>query len=341
MNATRMEVWDPCYRIPKWTAWAVVVFAMGFPLSADTTSARTTPPCGDYSYILAPGDELEITCLPRDEKIDRYRIRVGDKILSRFPSLPDYSYEQPVKPDGSINMPRLGSYFVAGLTCDEAQKQLEERYSNLGWQPEFFLVIREHENDLRDVQRYIIGFQGQVHRYVEVGPDGFGTLPLVGRAALAGKDIATATENVRALYRERFPRLHFDLLLHRTHGHRIFIYGAVNHAGGFEGVRTLPQLFARAGGAKRLARLSNVMVVRTNGSSVEVTRLNYRRLMRGRYSGDDLWLCPGTVVYVPENFINTMAEFTRAISNVLFFRGWGLGLNWGWTEWQNNTTSTP
>ncbi|MBD3239752.1 MAG: hypothetical protein GF331_04145 [Chitinivibrionales bacterium] len=339
-NVRRMKVSGFAFRFHRCALGIITFWCVVASPHADTTSQTLSLPCAGYSYVLAPGDELEITCAPKQDAVDRYTIRIGDKILSRFPSLPDYSYEQPVKPDGTLNMPRVGSYKVVGLTCDEAQKRIEQRYHEIGWQPEFFFVIREHENDLRDIQRYIMGLQGQVHRYLEVGPDGFATLPLVGSVALAGKSIATAVKEIRAIYRERYPRLHFDLLLHQTDGHRIFIYGAVNHAGGFEGVRTLPQLFARAGGAKRLARLSSVIVMRTDGASVECTRVNYRRMMRGHHTGESFWLCPGTVVYVPENFINTLAEFTSAISSVLFFRGWGVGLNWGWNDWQHTDSSS-
>ena len=85
-----------------------------------TSSVPVAPiPIGKYRYRLAPGDELESSVF----KIDGYEASV--KVLS----------------DGTINLPRLGTVDVWGLTLEEARQRITDGYSRFLRRPLVYLDL--------------------------------------------------------------------------------------------------------------------------------------------------------------------------------------------------------
>ncbi len=62
-------------------------------------------------------------------ELQRYRIRIGDKLNVRFPYQPEYSLETvQVRPDGSIGLLQIGDLSAAGRTVKELQTSIEKAY---------------------------------------------------------------------------------------------------------------------------------------------------------------------------------------------------------------------
>ena len=87
--------------------------------STSLAPVAPTPPMGRYRYRLGPGDELVSSVF----KIDGYEASV--KVLS----------------DGTINLPRLGTVDVWGLTLEEARQRITDGYSRFLRRPLVYLDL--------------------------------------------------------------------------------------------------------------------------------------------------------------------------------------------------------
>jgi polysaccharide biosynthesis/export protein len=286
--------------------------------------------CEGAATGVFPGDKLELVSVRNYEGSGEYVLQAGDRLMVRFPSLPDYSYEQLVKPDGSINLPRLNSVNVSGKTMDEVYAVVRAKYEQMEWTPEFFFVIQEYDSRAREMDRFFRGEFGQTRRTMAVGVDGFVQLPFIGPVAASGRPVSSIAEDVSERYHQLYPGLTFDVLLAESQGPRLFIFGHVKEPGAYGGILTLPQLLGEAGGPLPLAKMSQTIVMEISGSEVRCRKVNLRRILRGKEDGGEEILCPGTVVYVPTMAIQTLGQLARELSSILFFRGFGLGLNWTW-----------
>jgi protein involved in polysaccharide export with SLBB domain len=82
-----------------------------------------------------------------------YRLGTGDRILVSLLNVPEYSGEQLVSLDGSVNLPLVGKIFVAGLTVEEAQSIIAKRY-----EPELrFSIVRINLLQARPMQIIVTG----------------------------------------------------------------------------------------------------------------------------------------------------------------------------------------
>ena len=125
-----------------------------FPLQGGSASAQAQP------YRLGPGDRLHMSVF----KVEGYAADV--EVLS----------------DGTINLPRIGSVRVWGLTLDEARQQIASRYQAILRRPLVYLDLREPRpvriTVTGEVQRpglYSLSSRGGSARLASAGPGGEGT----------------------------------------------------------------------------------------------------------------------------------------------------------------------
>jgi polysaccharide export outer membrane protein len=289
--------------------------------------------CSSHGPSLFPGDAVEVICYASLQPIEEYQIQVNDVVVVRYPKFPDYSLEQPVKPDGSINLPRLHSVRIAHKSLEDAYGHIASLYDSLGWRPEFFLALSSYDGGTADVKNIFTRRGNGSGREVLVRPDGYADFPILGDIAVAGTPFSRIDSLVTRRYQQRFPRLRFDLSMRKAGGSRVFIFGRIVRPGGYElsQTQTLAELLALSGGPLPGARLNDIVLIRALEDSVQCRRLEYRRALQKKPEQALYRLCPGTVVFVPSSPIYSISEFTRAVSDVLFFRGFGVGLNWGFS----------
>jgi len=110
---------------------------------------------------LAPGGSLELR-LPPPATPGPYRVGVGDLVQLASRSAPDtldpaltgelagqeLRQEYTVRDDGAIAVPEVGAVMIGGLTIEEAEQRLFERFIETGLDPDFSLEIAEFNSQV-------------------------------------------------------------------------------------------------------------------------------------------------------------------------------------------------
>jgi len=71
----------------------------------------------------------------------RYRLGPGDKIVVRLFQMEGFDSTVYILPDGTINLPRIGTIYIWGLTIEEARRRLTQAYSNILRRPIVYLDL--------------------------------------------------------------------------------------------------------------------------------------------------------------------------------------------------------
>jgi polysaccharide export outer membrane protein len=138
-------------------------------------------------------------------------------------------------------------------------------------------------------------------RVVPVRPDGKITLPLINDVQAAGSTpqqlAAAVTDKLRKFMTE--PQV--TVIVTQINSQRVFVIGEVLRAGAFPLVpgTTVLQALANAGGFTTFANVKKIHVMRTvDGKHIELP-FNYREVLKGDNSDQNIKLEPGDTVVVP------------------------------------------
>jgi len=189
-----------------------------------------------------------------------YRLSPGDNLAVRFPYYPNFDVPlMVIPPDGKISLPLVGFVEATGLTPEELQRDLQERYS------------------------------------------------------------------------QRLDRPDVTVSLARATGQQVFIGGQVNtpklqpyHSG-----LTLYAALLRAGGQRRSAKLSSVVLIRGAPTEKKAAfRVDMRKVIKGEI--EDIYLEPYDVVIFPQKFIHNAADLKRLYIDGLWPRQVGVGFGFSY-----------
>ena len=138
-------------------------------------------------------------------------------------------------------------------------------------------------------------------RVVPVRPDGKISLPLINDVQAAGSTpqqlAATVTEKLRKYLTD--PQV--TVIVTAINSQRVYVVGEVLKAGAFPLVpgTTVLQVLANAGGFTTFANVKKIHVIRmVNGKQTELP-FNYREVLKGEKSGQNVTLEPGDTIVVP------------------------------------------
>ena len=95
----------------------------------------------------------EILNNKKDGDLDTYLLGAGDTLKLKFENAKEFSNNYTIDPNGRIDLPRLESVLIEGLTCKEMESLLEKKYSNYIFQPQISISIA----DYRPVNVYVSG----------------------------------------------------------------------------------------------------------------------------------------------------------------------------------------
>ena len=73
----------------------------------------------------------------------RYRLAPGDRLVTSVFKIDGYEAQVQVLSDGTINLPRLGTVEVWGLTLEEARQRITDGYSQFLRRPLVYLDLVE------------------------------------------------------------------------------------------------------------------------------------------------------------------------------------------------------
>jgi len=155
-----------------------------------------------------------------------------------------------------------------------------------------------------DVVQLTFSFTPDFNQLVSVQPDGFITLREAGDIHITGLTVPELRQALSKAYAKvlREPEIHVEL---KEFEKPYFVAsGNVNKPGKFDlvGDTTVAQAVALAGGLSRGAKHSQVLVFRRLADdTVQVRKVNLKKLFAKADLNEDLAIQPGDLVYVPES----------------------------------------
>ena len=107
--------------------------------------SKLTAPMG-WELVAQPNTALQApTPLPTTPSLPprsyRYRLAPGDQLVTSVFKIEGYEAEVQVLSDGTINLPRLGTVEVWGMTLEEARQRITDGYSQFLRRPLVYLDL--------------------------------------------------------------------------------------------------------------------------------------------------------------------------------------------------------
>jgi polysaccharide export outer membrane protein len=140
-----------------------------------------------------------------------------------------------------------------------------------------------------------------VSRVVPVRPDGRISLPLINDVQAAGLSPQQLAGSVSEKLKKYLNGPQVTVIVTAINSQRVFVVGEVLRAGAFPMLpgMTVLQALSSAGGFTTFADVKKIHVVRLlNGKQVEIP-FNYREVLKGDNSGQNVKLEPGDTIVVP------------------------------------------
>jgi polysaccharide export outer membrane protein len=143
--------------------------------------------------------------------------------------------------------------------------------------------------------------EAQLNRTVPVRPDGMISLRLINDVKAAGK----TTAQLRVTITEKLTKFVNDpqvtVIVTAMKSQQVYIIGQVARAGGYPMLpgMTVLQAISIAGGLGQWAKETNIMILRTeNGQQLRLP-FNYKEVINGRKTEQNIVLKPGDTIVVP------------------------------------------
>lgn len=299
------------------------------------TTFSFTPPEQSFdvapTYLISPGDELDVLFQMRTWlKKEDFRIAIDHTVKVKFEYAPELDETQKVRPDGNITLPYVGDVYVVGKNVNELKQELRELYKDILQIPEIVVMVPDFRASIKELKTDLHTAPRGLSRLATVRPDGRITFPLIGDMMVAGRTIPDVNKEMNELYEKILPGLHCDLFLERQSGSMIYVIGQVKKPGAYKILKpiTLLEAMSLTEGYLPGARLSSIMVIRKHERKLVATRVNLSESLSFEDNGKLFYLMPNDIVLVPKTFLTEASEIAKQISDVLFFRGWGVGFSY-------------
>jgi polysaccharide biosynthesis/export protein len=261
---------------------------------------------------------------------DFAKLKLAPGFLVRLSVLddPDFAGQYRVDEEGNISVPILGSLHVAGLTADEARKQLCKRLvdSEILKSPQVSLTVLEYTAP----QVTIIGEVASPGKYPLLQPASFiDVLALAGGPTrLAGNEVQITPGDNKAspalvhYSKASDAKTVADVIVHPgdtvqvKRAGIVYVLGAVNRPGGYimqeEGTLNVLQAISLANGTSIAASVKNVYLLRHNPDGTEVyMELQYKKITQGKVA--DLRLHATDVLFVPTSKMKSIFTSSQSI----------------------------
>lgn len=280
-------------------------------------------------YTLRPNDIIDVIYHFDTLVEGTYKIAPHDKVSVKFLNAPEYDDVHQVRPDGFISLPLIDDLKIAGLSVEELKSMLMKRYRPILKEPSFFVSLFEYQVHLNAIRAALDHPNMGQARLITVREDGKISLPLLGDITVSDKPIETIREQVNARYDSIAKGMRIDILLHKRHPRHIYVFGAVQNPGAHP-VTTPISLFhaiALAGGPSSEAKMSTIVTLRPSEGELSAQVYDLNAALTGKHNALSAELRPDDIIYVPQTRLNATAQIMRQISDIILFRGIGIGVN--------------
>jgi polysaccharide biosynthesis/export protein len=152
-----------------------------------------------------------------------------------------------------------------------------------------------------DVLDISVWKEPDVSRVVPVRPDGRISLPLIDDVQAAGLSPQQLAKSVAEKLKKFLNEPQVTVIVTAMNSQRVFVVGEVLRAGAFPMLpgMTVLQALSSAGGFTTFADVKKIHVMRLrDGKQIEIP-FNYREVLKGDNSGQNIKLEPGDTIVVP------------------------------------------
>ena len=153
-------------------------------------------------------------------------------------------------------------------------------------------------NDLLEV---FVWKEPDLSRQVLVRPDGRISFPLVQDLPAAGLTPGELKTKIEGLLKEYIEAPNVTVIVAEIRNYRIYVTGKVNNPNSFilEKPITVLQALSLAGGFAEFADEGDIKIVRAYGSDYTYLDFNYKDVIKGKNTNQNIVLRSGDVVVVP------------------------------------------
>ncbi|MFZ0428088.1 MAG: polysaccharide biosynthesis/export family protein [Acidobacteriota bacterium] len=153
-------------------------------------------------------------------------------------------------------------------------------------------------NDLLEV---FVWKEPDLSRQVLVRPDGRISFPLVQDLPAAGLTPGELKTKIEGLLKEYIEAPNVTVIVAEIRNYRIYVTGKVNNPSSFilEKPITVLQALSLAGGFAEFADEGDIKIVRAYGSDYTYLDFNYKDVVKGKNTNQNIVLRSGDVVVVP------------------------------------------
>lgn len=204
------------------------------------------------------------------------------------------------------------------------EKQSEAEAEPLRYMNNWFKTYRLGPEDVMNVD--VFGLTQYSRNNITVPPDGKISYPLIGHIKVVGR----TTEDLEKELTERLaeyiiePKVSVQLVQARSQ--KIIVDGDVGKPGVYEMTRrmTVQEALAMAGPVLRTGSKTGVRLMRAQANGErQIYPINLKELERGK--GEDIYLVPGDILFVPGNKYKTFEQWMGIISAAGWIRMMGMG----------------
>ncbi len=152
-----------------------------------------------------------------------------------------------------------------------------------------------------DILEIFVWKEPELTRKVLVRPDGRISFPLVQDLQAAGISPGELKDKIEEKLKEFLSAPNVTVIVDAIQSYRIFVIGKVQTPGAMsiEKPITVLQSLALAGGFQDYADESGITIIRNTGTLSFIFRFNYKDVVQGRRSEQNIFLRAGDVVVVP------------------------------------------
>ncbi len=294
------------------------------------------------TQVLRPEDVLDVIFHLDTTSSEAYRIQAGDHVDLTFLTTTELSGSKVVLPDGTIDVPYVGSLDIAGLTVPQAQSLLVKRYSAVLRNPEIIFSVTQPMAQIEQLRMTLMHPYSGMSRDITVGADGRASFPLIGSLTLQGMSVDELRETLNERYAKEVGQIRTDVILKSTLSNQVFVLGEVAQPGAYPIRRPVSVLEALtlARGASPKARLDSVVIVHRQGNQAEVRIYDADKALNGK-ALQFAYLQPDDLLYVPQTRLSRAGELSRQLADVILFNGAGLSFSYRVDDKEDSYRAEP
>jgi polysaccharide biosynthesis/export protein len=160
---------------------------------------------------------------------------------------------------------------------------------------------KEYKIGPQDVLRIDVWKEPEITRTVPVRPDGKITLPLLNDIQAAGQTPMELANVIHEGLKKYINDPQVTVSVEEINSRRIYVTGEVTRPGAFPLLpnMTVLQALTSAGGFTQFAKMKNIYVLRTEGGKQSKLPFNYKAVIDGKNTADNIQLRAGDTIVVP------------------------------------------